>query len=98
MIVVCGAITAKSDTIAEMTRISLEHVHRSRTEPGCISHDVSIDAENPLRLIFFERWESAEALKAHFAVKASRVFWKRLQELAAEPGAMHIYEAAKIKI
>ncbi len=98
MIVVTGFVTARPDTIAEMTRISLEHVHRSRTEPGCISHDVSIDAENPLRLMFFERWESAAALKAHFAVKASRVFWKQLQELAAEPGAMQIYEAAKTKI
>jgi quinol monooxygenase YgiN len=42
-----------------MLRISREHVHRSRKEPGCISHDVSIDAENPLRLTFFERWSDA---------------------------------------
>jgi quinol monooxygenase YgiN len=98
MILVTGIVTARPDTIAEMTRAALEHVHRSRTEPGCLSHDVSVDADNPLRLHFIERWESADALKAHFAVKASRVFWKTLQDLAADPGAMHLYEAAETRL
>ena len=98
MILVTGAVTAKPDTIVEMLRVSREHVHRSRQEPGCISHDVSIDADDPRKLHFIERWESAEALKVHFAVPASRAFWKALQELAADPGGMAIYEAALIKI
>jgi quinol monooxygenase YgiN len=98
MIVVTGAVTAKSESIAEMTRISLEHVRRSREESGCISHDVSIDAENPLRLHFIERWSDAAALKVHFAVPESRAFWKALQELAADPGGMAVYEASRIKV
>jgi len=98
MILVTGSVTAKSDTIAEMTRAALEHVHRSRKEPGCISHDVSVDAGNPLKLHFIERWQDEAALKAHFAVKESRVFWKTLQTLAADPGSMHIYQAAEIKL
>jgi quinol monooxygenase YgiN len=98
MILVTGAVTARPETFDEMLRVSREHVRRSRQEPGCISHDVSIDADDPLKLHFIERWESAAALKVHFAVPASRVFWKRLQELAADPGGMAIYEAARIKI
>lgn len=98
MLIVTGHVTAKPDALEEMMRIALEHVHRSRTEPGCISHEVSVDAGNPLRLIFFERWQSPEALRTHFAVKESRVFWKRLQELAADPGGMQIYEAAETKV
>lgn len=97
MILVTGSVTAKSDTIAEMTRASLEHVHRSRREPGCISHDVSVDADNPLKLHFIERWQDEAALKTHFAVKESRVFWRTLQSLAADPGAMHIYQTSEIK-
>lgn len=97
MILVTGSVTAKSDTIAEMTRASLEHVHRSRREPGCISHDVSVDADNPLKLHFIERWRDEAALKTHFAVKESRVFWRTLQSLAADPGAMHIYQTSEIK-
>src|SRR5271168_3505741 len=98
MLLVTGAVTAKPDTIAEMLRVSREHVHRSREEPGCISHDVSIDADDPLKLHFIERWESVEALKAHFAVPASRAFWKALQELAADPGGMAVYEASPVRI
>jgi Antibiotic biosynthesis monooxygenase len=53
MIVVTGSVTARQDSLAEVTRLSLEHVHRSRKEPGCISHAVHVDCENPLRLVFF---------------------------------------------
>jgi quinol monooxygenase YgiN len=98
MILVTGSVTAKPDTIDEMLRVSSELVHRSRLEPGCISHHVSIDADDPLTLHFTERWESVEALKTHFRVPQSRAMWKRLQELAAHPGAMHIYEANEVRL
>ena len=98
MIVVAGTVTARADTIEEMTREARAHVHRSRAEPGCISHHVSIDADDPLTLHFIERWESAEALKVHFAVRESRTFWRKLQDLAADPGHMQVYEASRIRI
>lgn len=98
MIVVTGTATARPDTIDEMLRVALEHVRRSRQEPGCLSHDVAVDAENALRLMFTERWESAEALKVHFAVPESRAMFRTLQKLAAEPGSMQVYEAVRIRI
>jgi quinol monooxygenase YgiN len=98
MIVVTGTVTAKHETLDEILRVSLEHVRRSRKEPGCISHDVAVDAENPLRLMFTERWESAAVLKTHFAVPESRAMFRALQTLAAESGSMQIYEAEKIRI
>jgi quinol monooxygenase YgiN len=98
MILVTGRITAKPDTFDEMLRVSREHVHRSRKEPGCISHDVSVDADDPLTLQFVERWADAAALKAHFRVKESQIMWKALQTLAADPGAMHIYEAHEVSV
>jgi quinol monooxygenase YgiN len=54
MIVVTGSVTAREDSLGEISRLSLEHVHRSRGEPGCISHAVHVDCENPLRLVFVE--------------------------------------------
>jgi quinol monooxygenase YgiN len=97
MILVTGKVTAKPETFDEILRVSTEHVHRSRKEPGCISHHVSVDADDPLTLHFIERWEDAAALKAHFRVKESQVMWKTLQSLAADAGAMHIYESSEIK-
>ena len=98
MIVVTGHATASPDTFDEMRRISLEHVHRSRAEPRCLEHGVYVDAENPLRLHFFERWADEAALRAHFAVPESRAFAKRLRALAADPGAMHLLRSEKLSL
>ena len=37
MIVVTGSITTRPETLAEVEKLSPEHVLRSRTEPGCLS-------------------------------------------------------------
>jgi quinol monooxygenase YgiN len=97
MILVTGSVTARPETLDEVLKLSLEHVHRSRTEPGCISHAVHVDAENPLRLVFVERWADRGALLAHFAVPASRAFVKTLQSLAAEASPIDIYDANRIE-
>jgi len=78
-------------------KLSLEHVRRSRTEPGCISHSVQIDCENPLRLVFFEQWADRAALLNHFAVPASRDFVKSLQTLAAAATSIELYEATRLE-
>lgn len=96
MIVVTGSVTAKPDTFDEVRKLSLEHVHRSRTEPGCISHAVHIDCEDPMRLVFFEQWADRSALLTHFAVPASRNFVRALQGLAAAATTIEIYDASKI--
>jgi quinol monooxygenase YgiN len=97
MIVVTGSVTAREETFGEIRKLSLEHVHRSRLEPGCISHAVHIDCENPLRLVFIEQWADRAALKAHFAVPASRDFVRTLQPLAAAATTIEIYDAAKLE-
>ncbi len=61
MILVTGSILARKDTVDELLELSLEHVRRSRLEPGCLSHAVHRDAEEPLRLVFVETWDSREA-------------------------------------
>jgi len=57
MIVVTGSVTAREDSFDEILRLSREHVNRSRTEPDCIAQAVHVECENPLRLVFFERWD-----------------------------------------
>jgi len=98
MILVTGDILAKSDTVDEILAMSLEHVHRSRAEPGCISHAVHRDAENPLRLVFVEQWADKAALLTHFGVPASRAFAKAAGGLAAAPPSIQIYEAEPVKL
>ena len=97
MIVVTGSVTAREDSLDEVRKLSLEHVLRSRGEPGCISHAVHVDCENPLRLVFIEQWADRAALLAHFAVPASRSFVRALQPLAATASTIEIYDAAKVE-
>ena len=97
MIMVTGSVTAREDSFDEVRRLSLEHVHRSRREPGCISHAAHIDCENPLRLVFIEQWADRAALSAHFAVPASRDFVRALQPLAAAATTIEIYDATGLE-
>ena len=95
MILVTGSVTAREESVNEVRQLSLEHVHRSRNEPGCISHAVHIDCENPLRLVFVEQWADRAALLDHFAVPASRDFVRALQPLAATATTLEIFDAAR---
>ena len=97
MIVVTGSVTAREDTLGAVRELSLEHVNRSRREPGCISHAVHVDCENPLRLVFIEQWADRAALLAHFAVPASRDFVRALQPLAASATTLELYDATRLE-
>jgi len=97
MIVVTGSVTTRPDSFDAVLTLSLEHVHRSRGEPGCISHAVHIDCENPLRLVFIEQWADRAALLAHFAVPASRDFVHALQPLAAAATTIELYDATRLE-
>ena len=96
MILVTGSILAREDSFADVRRLSLEHVERSRKEPGCISHAVHVDCQNPLRLFFFEQWADEAALRTHFAVEGSRQFVKALLDLIVETTGTQIYSAELI--
>jgi quinol monooxygenase YgiN len=98
MILITGAIVATDETEAELRRLCLEHVARSRTEPGCLSHDVHADCENPLRLVFVERWADLDAVKAHFARPESLGFIKAARGLAVGGAKAEVYEATAVTV
>ena len=96
MILVIGSVTAKPGRYEEALALSQEHVARSRIEPGCVSHAVHRDTENPDRLVFVEEWVDQASLQQHFKVPASRAFAKALAELASQTPTMAVYDAAKL--
>jgi quinol monooxygenase YgiN len=98
VIIVVGRVTVSPEGIDRALEVSLDHVHRSRTEPGCLLHSVQRDVEDPNTLVFLEQWESDAALSAHFAVPESLAFVTALSELATKPPTMDLYEAAPTHI
>ena len=97
MVVVLGSTLISESRVADALELSLEHVHRSRAEPGCISHRVSIDAEQQNRLNFHEEWESLADLHQHFRVEASVKFVAALSEMALEAPSLQVYEATRVR-
>ncbi|MDO8365109.1 MAG: putative quinol monooxygenase [Actinomycetota bacterium] len=98
MIIVTGSVHVRPESLDEALRLSLQHVHRSRTEPGCLLHSVHHDVEDPNHLVFLEHWADRHALLAHFAVPRSHEFVNALAAVAAEPPKMEIYEGAPLAL
>jgi quinol monooxygenase YgiN len=98
MIIVTGSVKARPETRDDILRLSLEHVHRSRLEPGCLLHSVHRDVEDENRFVFLEHWADRDALTAHFRVPASGAFANALGDLAAEPPTLEIYAAERLEL
>ena len=96
MIIVTGTLHARPDSLAEVLRLSREHVARSRTEPGCIEHGVAIDVDDPHRLVFFERWADREAIGAHLTLPASRGFGKAVAALVDQAPTLAMFDASDL--
>lgn len=92
MILVTGSLVASPETLTQLRQICMEHSARSRTEPGCLSHDVHIDCDNPLRLVFLERWADVEALRVHFGRSDARGFVKAARTLAVGGSPVEILQ------
>jgi quinol monooxygenase YgiN len=98
MVIVTGTLHARADALAEIMALSREHVLRSRAEPGCLEHGVAIDADDPLRLVFFERWADAQAIGAHLRLPASRAFGKAVAGLVDQPPGLSMFEASELPL
>tara|TARA_R110000823_G_scaffold73525_1_gene169238 strand:+ start:141 stop:440 length:300 start_codon:yes stop_codon:yes gene_type:complete len=98
MIIVIGSVVTTPDMHNAILDLCLEHVARSRAEPGCIAHNVHVDCEDAARLVFVEYWTDMPALLAHFDVPASRDFVKRLRKLSPTPPDMKIFDTERRQI
>jgi quinol monooxygenase YgiN len=98
MIVITGSITARPDTFDALREAGVAHSRRSRAEPGCIAHNLHVDCENPMRLVFVEKWRDRTAVAMHFKVKASIEFVTAARKLAASPPDMEILDTSPVQM
>lgn len=96
-IIVLGTATATPEGFDELLAASLAHVRRSREEPGCLQHGVSRDAEDPLTLVFVERWANRAALEVHFTVPESAELVDVISRTCSGPGTLRLYEATRVR-
>lgn len=96
MIIISAAFTVPPARRAEIIALCAEHSARSRAEPGCISHHVHADCEEPGRLFFYEEWQDEAAVATHFSVPESGAFVKRLSEMVGGRPEIGIYRAEAV--
>ncbi len=98
MIIVLGKVQVRDGMLDEAIAASIEHVKRSRLEPGCVSHAVHQDAESRNVLVFVEEWEDKPALWQHFQVPASQAFVKTVGAMAAQKPSIQVLEATQVAL
>jgi quinol monooxygenase YgiN len=97
MIIITGDLLIKEGLMQQALDVSQKHVAHSRTEPGCISHAVYQDPENPLRLFFYEQWVDQAAIDTHFTLPSSQAFVTEVRALVTAAPNLHIFNAEQIK-
>jgi quinol monooxygenase YgiN len=102
MIHVVAVITAHPGQRDALLAAAKENIPTVRAEAGCIEYTAVIDAEafgrlpspmGPDTFVFIEKWESAEALKAHGAAPHMVAYAAKTKELVASR-AIHILSEA----
>lgn len=66
MIVVNAVVRASADTIAALKDAIATMEQKSRAEAGCLDYTFSVELNDPDVIRITEKWQSQDALMAHF--------------------------------
>ena len=93
MIIIEGTVRVPAERL-EAARPAMEAMIRaSRAEAGCLDYAYSIDVLDPGMVRVTERWESREALKAHFETPHMAAWRAEFGELGITDRSLRLYEA-----
>lgn len=65
MIIVTAKFTAKPGMRQKIVEISQKAIELTRKEEGCISYNLLKNSGDDKTLMYYEEWESLEALRVH---------------------------------
>ena len=93
MIVIEGTVRLDPDRMDEARPEMEAMVRASRAEAGCIDYAYAIDLLDPGLVRVSERWESRDALAAHFKTAHMATWRAFFPELAITDRSLRLYEA-----
>ncbi len=91
MLTVIATITAKSGKVAEVRRELDKLILATRREKGCINYDLHVSLNDACSFVFYENWESGEALRAHAESAHMRAWAKSRIPLLAAPVKVQLF-------
>jgi quinol monooxygenase YgiN len=63
-------------------------------EPGCLGYAFSVDVSDPHKVRITERWESMQALEAHFGMPHMAAFGAAMSQAPPKSMQVKVYEIA----
>jgi quinol monooxygenase YgiN len=69
----------------------------TRKEAGCISYDFNADVSDEGKLVFVERWQTRDALNAHFKTPHIAA-WREIALQLIKSRRIEIIEDAKVEV
>ena len=93
MIIIEGSVRIPPGKIEAARPVMAKMIAASRAEPGCIDYAYSLDVVDPGLVRVTERWESREALAAHFRMP-HMAEWRAVRpEFEITDRSLRLYEA-----
>ena len=83
-----GSVDGVRDALRTMESETLK-------EPGCHTYAFSIDVSDPTTMRIIERWESEEALAAHFKTPHMATFGAAIAQVKPKSMDVKVYEVAR---
>ena len=98
MIVVNGIVESTEDAVAALKSAIADMEEASRAEAGCLDYTFSVELNNPNVFRITERWESVEALQAHFKVPHMAQFQQAIAAHPPKSTVVKFYEVTELEL
>lgn len=82
---VVAGLRAKSGKRAALVTALQAIISDVRQEPGCLRYDLTLDRDDPDRVVMLEAWSNTMALTEHEAAAPFQSLSARFDELLSEP-------------
>lgn len=93
MIVIEGTVRIPPENLEAARPVMEQMIRASRAEAGCIDYAYAVDVLDPVLVRITERWESREALGAHFKAAHMDTWRSFFPQLGITGRALRLYEA-----
>ena len=95
MLIVAAEVSVEAGAV-EKVRDALRTMEtESRKEPGCQVYAFSVDVNDAGTIRIFERWDSMDALEAHFKTPHMGAFGAAISQIQPRNMAVKVYEVAR---
>ena len=97
MHVIAGKFTVKPAHKEQLIAMSKALIPQSLQETACISYGFYEDQVTPGDFLFFEEWESREAIAQHFDTSYFQDFSAKFPEMIEGTASIKIYQVSNIE-